>query len=312
MPAPPPPPPVPLWSTVPSPLPKRATFGQILGDMFSVFAKDVGVYILVFLLYGAVTVGLSLAIQTFLFPALIGAGATTEDFVVASIGYGILGGIVNLVIASIVTASITHFAIQRYRGTPVPLGAALSVGLKRFLSVMGASIVQGLLLTALLAVGLAVMVAGLFALNLGLVCGGAVLVLALLPVAIYLTVALSLYAPAIVVEGKTAFGGLARSWELTRGRRLTLFLVLLVLAILIGAIMLGASAPFLFVNDPSLAAIGEVVGTMITGSWSVIVAVVAYHLIVTEPPPVAYPRMPPPYMPSPYPPYPPATPPPRP
>jgi len=283
----PPPPATPLWATLPTPL-KRATFGLILGDTFSVFAKDALTYVLVFLLYGALTTALSLLLQNLVFTALltgaIGPGLTSSGYLLAFVAFTAVTSALNLVIGSIVTASLTHLAVHRYRGTPVAVGDAFAVGARRFVSVMGASLVQGLLLGALLAGGAAVVLYGAVTLNLGLVCGGGVLILVLLPVAVYLTVALSLYAPAIVIEGKTAIGGLRRSWELTRGRRLTLFLVLLVLGIILAAVGAAVTIPFAFVTNPFVSAIGGVIATGITGSWVLIMAAVAYQLIVTEPP----------------------------
>jgi len=280
-PAPPLPPPN-LWAA--SAPPRRATVGSILGDTFSVFGKDLPTYVLVYLLYGAATTGLSLALSllVFGFPFTGVPGAPGFSTLLLVIAFTVGIAVVDLIIASIVTASLTHFALQRYRGAPATLGDAFGVGGRRFLSVLGASLVQGLLLTGLLAVGLVVLLFGALTLDLGLMCGGGLLVLVLLPVAIYVAIALSLYAPAIVVEGRSAIAGLRRSWELTRGRRLTLFLVLLVLGLMTAAISVAVSLPFAFVPGEIGPEIGGVIATAITGSWVVIMGAVAYHLIGTE------------------------------
>ncbi len=292
-PAPPPPPPG-LWATAPIPL-KRATVGTILGDTFSVFGKDFATYVLVYLLYGAASTGLSLTLSFVVFGSVVpGApGVAGFSMIVLLLVFAIVIGVVDLVLASIVTASITHFAVQRYRGTPASLGDAFRVGGGRFLSVLGASLAQGLLLVGILAVGLAVIGVGAMTFDLALVRGGLLLMLALFPIAIYVAVALSLFAPAIVVEGRPAIDGLRRSWALTRGRRLTLFLVLFVLAILVGLISVAASLPFALIPGGIGSEVGSVIATAITGSWFVIMAAVAFHLIVTEP---SYSWVPPPYV----------------
>lgn len=264
------------------------------------FGRDLVAYLLVYLLYGVVTAGLSLALSLVVFGSPLPV-APDLSTLVRFIAFTAAVAVVDLVIASIITAGVTHLAVQRYRGTPVSVGGAFAVGGRRFVSVLGASLVQGLLLAGILAVGLAVLLVGALTLDLGLMCGGGLLLLALLPVAIYVAIALSLYAPAIVVEGRSAVDGLRRSWELTRGRRLTLFLVLLVLSLLIGAISIAISLPFAFVPGSVGSELGAVIATAITGSWVVIMAGVAYHRFVTElpyalaPPPV----YPPPTIPGP-------------
>jgi len=291
-PGPPVPPPM-LWAGLPGPPPKRATVGTILVDTLTAFGHDVLTYVVVFLWYGAVITAITLALTTLVFgtpsgtaalPASLNPASITPDFLLKFLGLVVAAGALGLVIQSVITASLTYFVVQRCRGTPVSLGQAFSVGAPRFVSVLGASLIPILFLSAILAAALGVLLFGLATLDLGLACGGALLLIALLPVAIYVTIALSLSAPAIMMERKTAIGGLKRSWGLTRGRRLTLFLVLFVLGILIAVIQAAVTIPFLFVSNPYIAAIGGVVATALTGSWTVIMAAVAYHLIVSEQP----------------------------
>jgi hypothetical protein len=203
--------------------------------------------------------------------------------------------VVGLVIQSILTATVTVFAVHRHQGTPITVGEAFRRGLPKFVSVLGASLLPGILIGVSLAAILGLLLYGALTLNLGLVCGAGVLLLVMIPVTIYITIALSLYAPPIVMEGKSALGGLSRSWELTRGRRLTLFGVFVVLGLLNVAISLAATIPFVFVTNPYVSSIGGVVATAITGSWTIIMAAVTYNLITASqfPPPLAVGPVPP-------------------
>ena len=295
------PPPAPLWGMMPPP-PKRATIGTILGDTLSTFGKDFLAYVGVFLVFAIAITLINLIATTYFlgFPGgtvtLPETGPISADLLYRFLALTVILAVVGLVIQSILTASLTYFAVQRHRGTPATLGQSFDHGIPRVLSVLGASILPGLLLGGILAATLGLLLYGALTLNLALLCGAGIALLVLIPVGIYVTIALSLYAPAIVFEGKTAIGGLKRSWELTRRRRGTLFLALIVLGLLIVVIDLAATVPFVFVADPYVASIGSVISTAITGSWMIIMYAVAYDLILSEPP-LGWLVPPPPYGP---------------
>ena len=294
-------PPVPLWGP-PPPTVKRATVGTILGDTLSTFGKDFVVYFGIFLIYGA-----AITLSTLLATALVfgnpsgsvevptAGGPLVFDALYLYLALLVVIAVVGLVIQSILTATLTVFAVHRHQGTAITIGEAFRRGLPKFISILGASLLPGLLIGVSLAAILGLLLYGALTLNLGLMCGAGVLLLAMIPVTIYVTIALSLYAPPIMMEGKSALGGLSRSWELTRGRRLTLFGVFIVLGLLAFAISLAATIPFVFVANPYLSSIGQIVATAITGSWTAIMAAVAYNLIMSSqfPPPVGYGTAPP-------------------
>lgn len=100
--------------------------------------------------------------------------------------------------------------------------------------------------------------------------------LAAIPVSLWLTVKLLLVPAAIVLEGTTVTGGIARSWTLTRGRFWPVLGIVVIISIVFGVLAQVAALPFSFLStglttifaptgdpDPSTL-IGIVVGAVIT------------------------------------------------
>jgi len=274
---------------MPPPVTKKATVGTILGDTFSTFGKDFAVYVGVFLIYAIATTLTTLLATALAFGNASGTvdlppptGPLPLDVLYLFLALILVIAVVGLVIQSVITATLTVFAVHRHQGTAITLGEAFRRGVPKFFSVLGASLLPGLLLGAAFAAIAGLILYGALTVNIALICGAGVLLLAMVPITIYITIALSLYAPPIVMEGKSAIGGLSRSWELTRGRRLTLFGVLIVLGLLIFVISLAASLPFALIANPYLSSIGGIIATAITGSWTAIMAAVAYNLITSS------------------------------
>ena len=299
------PPPTAWEAQYPPPIQKPATAGNIVGDTLRVYAKDFLAYILVFLLFGAATTGMTLALTAYAF----GTPADTPIPPIASfspsalyvfIALAVSIAIVGAVVQSVITAALTFFAVQRFRRAPVSLGKAFEVAVSRFLSVLGASLVTTFILGIGVAVGLGVFLVAAATRNLSLLAAAGIFFLAFLPIALYVFLALSLAAPAIMMEGKRAIEGLRRSWELTRHRRLTLFGAQLVVGLLAAVVGGAISLPVLLsaysnpsgslvIVNPYVSAIATVVATGITGAWGLILAAVAYQLILSEPPMGAWP-----------------------
>jgi len=283
-----------MWGA-PPPIAKRATVGTILSDTLSTFGKDFAMYVGIFLIYGAaITLG-TLGATTLVFGSPSGSvefptstGSPSIDTLLRFVVLLIMIAFAGILIQSILTATLTVFAVHRHQGKDIKLGEAFRQGLPKVLSVLGASLLPGLLIGAVFAAILGVLLYGALTLNFGLICGAGLLLLVMIPVTIYITIALSLFAPPIVMEGTSAIGGLKRSWQLTQGRRLTLFGVFIVLGLLSIAISIVASLPFFLVTDPYIASLGGIISTAITGSWTLIMASVAYNLITSSgvsPPP---------------------------
>lgn len=297
------------------PPPRRATAGPMISETFHVFGQNLFEFIVPYLVYAAVTIAITLGLTYWVFgvPRVdVSFGTpgvpTTVDL---NTFYGYLGllvatGILNAIIGAILTGSLTYFAVQRHRGATVRLGDAFNEGMRRFLSILGASILLGLITVGLVSLPLGLVLFGGLTMNFALLGLGLLFLLVSIPVIIYVAIALSLYAPAVMMEGRTALGSLQRSWELTRGHRLSIFGAMLVIGILSGIVIAVAGIAAL---SGILAAqyAAQVIVTGIVASWSVILGAVAYNLILSEPtmpygvPPYAVPSLMPPPAPPPSP-----------
>lgn len=282
------------------PPPKRATVSRMLEDTFHLFGADILTYLGVYLAVGLINVGATLLLTWLGFgvPSVTSTpsgtfGLSAADLILRTVLVILALGLLSAVIGAIVISSVTHFAVQRYRGTAERLEEAFAHGLRRFLSVLGAQLLLLLITAGAFTIPFAFLVIGALTRDIPLILLAAFLLVVLGIVAIYLTIAFLLYVPAIVMEGQSALGGLKRSWDLTRGHRLDLFLTLLILGAIIGAITFAISFGFTLSGNAYLAAAGSVLAGALTGSWLVLLASVAYQLISTEPP--LYYGAPPPY-----------------
>ena len=291
----------------------KADFSTLLSGTFDVWIKNFGVFFLVFLLLSLVTGGLSLVGSIVLLGVPFVGGATTivsvpsTSDILAFIGYELFVGILGWVLTSLVLGGVVDFSVRRYRGENVRFQDSLSRGFQRLFSILGANllvtlitVVVFLLWAVLLVVGaLSLVTAGGTAGAIAALCGALVAFPFIAVLVIYLAIALSLYAPAIMMEGAHAVDSLHRSWTLTRGHKWSIFGAGLILYILLAIIDIAIGA----VGGASQNAIVELVATAvaagITGAWLAILTSVAYDRIVRQPVPSAWPQ---PYMPPPTPP----------
>ena len=292
----------------PSPPPRRATVGTILSGMFDVWTKNFANFFVVFLVLGLVNglIGglLGLVIYgTFgpnfgLFPGGPPAGVST-----AALGnvllFAILSVLAGAIVNSIVTGGMTEYAVRRFRGESISLEGALRRGLERFLSILGANILLtlltlGLVFLPLLLIFLPLSAGGTVdpATALGAICGGLVWLAVGGVVALYVGIAMSLYAPAIMMENANATGSLMRSWRVTKRHWWSLFGAFLIMVILSGIISAALGLPTAFLRNPVVTILAAALASGIVGAWSVILASVAYDLLVRQPsfgPPPYYP-----------------------
>jgi len=310
-----PPPSVPaptgVYPYMPGPLPvRRATFGSIMSATFDVWTKNFANFFVVFLGL-AVANALIAGLFAFAFFGVFGIGSgfvpgTPPASVVVGnfatlILFAIAVVLASAVISSIVNGGMTEYAVRRYRGEGMTLERALRRGFERFLSILGANVlltilVFGLVLLPLLAIfPLALSIGtGDPGTAIALLCGGFLAFVIGGIVALYVYIGMSLYAPAIMVENQKSVGGLMRSWRITKGYRWSIFGAILVIA-LIQALVAGAIlVPTFFVSSPILEIVASALVSGLVGSWLVIMAAVAYDLIVRQP---TY--GPPPYFPGP-------------
>lgn len=157
--------------------------------------------------------------------------ATFEKYWWLFLALMILGGI----------ASLAMLALMRQRAKPT-VGEALATGLRSIPTYLAAQLLQGLLIV-LVATILFVLPAAT-----GFRAFAALGVLVSGPVIAYLVIKLMLVSPVIAIEGEmNPVAAMQRSWKLTKGSslRLFLFLVLLLLAFIVISSVVSLFATFL-------------------------------------------------------------------
>ena len=279
------------------PPPQRANAPNILSGMFDVWAKNFLNFLVVFLslafLNALIAALLAFAILgTFVsgsgvLPAPAGfTGSSLGALLVLSAGTFVSAVILN----SAVIGGMTEYAVRRYRGEAVPLERALRRGFDRFLSILGGNFLLTMLTFGLIILPLLLILYGTFLVGgsanpgsaIGLLCGGLAALAVGGLVALYLSIALSLYAPAIMMENKRAVDGLMRSWQITKGYRWSLFGAIFVAGILALVITLAITLPTALVFGPIANLVAGAIASGLVGSLSVILAGVAYDLIVRQ------------------------------
>ena len=264
----------------------------MIEDTFHVWAKNFFEYFVVYLVLGALAAGLSL-LSTFLFtgvPSTSGAfGVPT--FTGPILGLTVLSYIVTALVGAFISAiflgAVTFFAFYAHRNVRVSLSHAFSAGLARFLSIFGAQILVNVIVLALFSIPLVLVLAGALMVpaNFLLLGVGVLFLLVAFPFAIYLIVALSLYAPVIMIEGVGAVESLRRSWTLTRGHRLSIFasgLVIGIIVVIIESAVGGGIALAILVGGAgaiALSLVGAALASAFVGALFAILVVVAYSLI---------------------------------
>ena len=167
--------------------------------------------------------------------------------------------VLSMVLAFAVTGALTYGVVQQIRGRRASIGDCLSIGLGRMLSVLGVSLVMGIVVSL-----------GLLAL---LVPG--IVMLCLYYVAV----------PVAVVERRGVFSSLARSTALTAGYRWYIFALGLVMTVVwIGVHLLMGVAPSDLGAEQSVGGVllQEAVGAVFTALGAVTAAVVYYDLRLTK------------------------------
>ncbi len=269
--------------------------GDLLSGTFEVWSKDLASYFVVYLVLAAVTGVIGGALSLALIgsfgvggvipgtPGTIPSGTSLLSLLL----YAAAAIVASAILSSIVAGGMTEFAVRRYRGESMTVKDALRRGIQRFLSILGANILLTLIILGLVLVPLVLVIGvvlvsaggGVSGAGIALVCGllGALVIGGI--IAIYVYVAMSLYAPAIMMEGAGAVDGLMRSWSLTKGHRLSLFGALLVVGLLstvvTGAIAFPAGLAGLWV----VSLVATALASAIVAPWAVILAAVAYDLL---------------------------------
>lgn len=288
---------------------RRADFSNIFSGTFDVWLRNFGPLFLVYVVLSLITGALSLAGAYLILgvPYLSGGlggisfTAPAAADVVAYILWEFLSVIISLLITSAVIGGVTDFAVRQYRGERAPIMDSLRRGFQRVLSVLGANLLTTIITVGVLLVPVALLVVGAVSLGspaaIGLICGVLIALPFLFVLVVYIAIALSLYAPSIMMENKHAVDSLYRSWDLTKGHKWSILWTGIVVG-LIAAILSGAGgAVGELVGNPFVTLVITAIIAGITGSWFTVLCAVAYDLIVRTPPMVYAP----PPAPSPYP-----------
>jgi len=189
--------------------------------------------------------------------------------------YASYGWVFALVILVQIAGYLAMLALLRDRGRPT-VGQAIGTGLKGLLPAIGTVLVLILGLTLVgVVVGLVIGVMSMALGEAGAAIFGGVLTLGLLAFFIYISVKLSLWAPVIAVDKvHSPFAVLRRSWRLTKGNSLRLFLFYLLLAVVyvVVSIVLGLLVGTLALVLGETA--GLIVSAVLTGLIGAIAAVI--------------------------------------
>jgi len=200
-----------------------------------------------------------------------------------SLAYAIFLSVLFIVFSVLGQAMIVHAVFQDIRRRPVSLGASVKVGLRRFFPLFGIAILFALLIFLALALFI-----GLLAsvrpppLRVPLA-----VLLALPPIPIVLIVTVYFVTtPACVVEERGPFGSMGRSAQLTKGHRLRIFglELLLIGLLLIASILIGLlNWALSTMGGPLLGAIsGFLWNAVWVACYAVMVAVAYYDLRVAK------------------------------
>ncbi len=190
----------------------------------------------------------------------------------------------RVTLVSLLIGPTALLALERYRGRGMDLRDALIKGLRRFPTILAATLLLALIIIGVLALPLTLYF-------LGDVGGGFLLILVAGGIAVALFASLNFYAPVIMLEGLGPLASLRRSWELSRGRRKALFGVYFAFLILAFLVFIIFNIPMDLSNqDIYVTVILGAVRTAILGPWFAIAGALAYGMVVSPASPAVEPR----------------------
>ncbi len=178
------------------------TVGDILDRGIKLLFARLPLFYLINLIVLAPVIALEVA-QPFLMGSevAIGKGGFDATPIFAGMGFTLLAILLTLILAPIGSAAILHVIMQTYVGKPTGLGESFGFALSRFVSLVLANLLVGLILMA-----------GFF--------------MCIIP-GIFFMVTFAFVAQVVVLEKLGPSDGLSRSWSLTQGYRWRVLGVLL-------------------------------------------------------------------------------------
>lgn len=232
------------------------TLGDILGGAFEIYRQNASQLLLIVAVVVVPLSVLGFIVSHFAF------AVTTRTVVIGnqaiqvaearSLGIVVLAGLVaaaiSIITAAILQAAILRAAAQATIGDPIDIDASYRWGLSRFGSVLLVSILVGL-------------------------CVAVGFVLLIIP-GVILLVLLAMSVPAVVVENVRGTQAMRRSWNLTSGHFWHVLGVIVVAALISGAVTGILSA---FAGDSSvLRLILNTIGQLLVAPFSALVTVLLY------------------------------------
>lgn len=176
--------------------PEAFSIGRVINRLFGVLGRNLWLLLLLSILL----VGLPTAIVSVVQLSLFSAN-TADPFGAARLVIGVAAFLVSIASNAVLQAAVIHVTVNDLSGRRPELGESLAVGLRYFLPLLGISLIAGI---------------GCFVGAIFFIIPGVLLALAL-----------SVAAPAEVMERVGVFGALGRSVELTRNNRGSIFVLAL-------------------------------------------------------------------------------------
>lgn len=211
--------------------PGKLEIGRVISQTFGVIGRN----FVAFFLLALVLSGLPTAIIGYIQAGLIGGQAASGTFSASVVSASVLGVLAAVVTASILQGALVYGTVQDLNGMRPKVGECLATGLRAFLPLLIVSLLFGLAI-------------------------GAGMILLIVP-GIMIACAWCVAVPALVADRTTIRGAFGRAAELTRGNRwrifglfLVVFVILIVFALIVGALATGFILPLVSVGAISPAA----------------------------------------------------------
>lgn len=210
----------------------------------------------------------------------------------------LLAGGVSLVVGTVLGALFGGALVAEALFEPDDAGTAKALrrSVDHLVPLVVGGVLVGLISLALVLPGLGLLLTGIATGSL-VIAGPAILLMVIgFVLVIYVLVALYIWRVVIIDEDAGAIEALERSWALTQGNRLMVFLVVLVIGLITGVVATVIQMPFLLAGgsgvmtgDPVsfglLPAIGTVVAGTVTGAFAPIASVRIYAHLAHRPEP---------------------------
>ena len=224
--------------------------GEILDGTFNIYRRHFGLFMRLSLLLICVPAILAVFFMARVATNPIGASNWITTHIASVVLFVIVGLLVYATISLLLKAGTIRIISDSYLGQEPTLSTALQFGMGRIIPLLVVAISKGLLIFVIY---IALALVGAVVVGLGKVLGTAIGVLAIVAYAVgaiwflsWVLCGYGLTSMVVVLEDlDSSFDAFGRSWELTRGSRLKLFLICLVIflftALLPWFVVLGAA-----------------------------------------------------------------------